>query len=111
MRCAAPGLSTLTKSFGLNRLSRSCPSPCLIVKLTNDEAAKILSTFDAIGGLAEVDPELLRSLNEGMEWQSDDLANLIEQTLQDADELLDHIRPLPESRSGLISGARCAPGS
>jgi hypothetical protein len=76
---------------GHERLSRFAPDekiPCLVVKLSDEEAAKFLATFDTITGLAATDREALERLTAGLEWEQDGLDALIADTLDGAEQFV-----------------------
>lgn len=89
---------------GHERLSRFDPKdkvPCLVVRLSDEEAAKFLATFDTITGLAETDRAALEQLTAGLEWEHDGLDDLIADTLAGADAMvsdaLDDMEDVPDS--------------
>jgi hypothetical protein len=63
--------------------------PCLVVEMSDEEAAKAVASHDQITGLATIDPAILRSLTEGLEWSSAELSGLVDSVLADAEALLD----------------------
>lgn len=68
----------------LSRFGATEKVPCLVVKLSDEEAAKFLATFDTITGLADTDREALQRLTAGLEWEHEDLDELISDTLEGA---------------------------
>lgn len=84
---AGPRYQCLDGHERLSRFAADEKVPCLIVKMSDEEAAKFLATYDTITGLAGTDIEALRRLTAGIEWQHDDLDDLITSTLADAEEL------------------------
>jgi len=51
--------------------------------LTDADAAKLIATYDTVGDLAEIDPQLLRSLIMGIEFDEAGLQEMIDETLAD----------------------------
>lgn len=72
----------------LSRFGATEKVPCLVVKLSDEEAAKFLATFDTITGLADTDREALQRLTAGLEWEHEDLDELISDTLAGAGTLI-----------------------
>jgi hypothetical protein len=52
--------------------------PVLVLDVTEEEADKILATFDPLGAMAEADHEALRVLLEGISTESPDLQQLLD---------------------------------
>jgi hypothetical protein len=51
--------------------------PIIVTDLDDTEAAKILATYDAIGGMAEIDNNVLRNLTSEIDFQSRSIDDLI----------------------------------
>ena len=51
--------------------------PCLVLDVNEEEAEKLLATFDPLAGLAETDAEQLAGLMEDIEFESPDLDALV----------------------------------
>jgi hypothetical protein len=88
---------------GHGRLEEFSPDelvPCLVVKgLSDAEAAKLIATYDTVGDLAEIDPELLQSLTEGLEWNNAELSALVDEALAEGGAF-------PEGEKAPAAGAR-----
>lgn len=57
--------------------------PVLVVDLNDEEAAKVLTTFDPLSAMAESNKEQLKSLLQSVETQNAELGKLLEQIAQD----------------------------
>lgn len=72
---------------GHERLTRFAADelvPCLIVDLNDDEARKVLATFDQIGSLAEIDQRLLQELKRSITFEAGELDALVDDALSSA---------------------------
>jgi ParB-like chromosome segregation protein Spo0J/DNA modification methylase len=54
------------------------PIPVLVTDLTEAEAAKVLATYDAIGGLADIDVDVLKDLATEIEFENVDLDQMVD---------------------------------
>jgi DNA modification methylase len=68
----------------LTRFRPDEPVPCLVVELSDDEARKVLATFDQIGALAEIDQQLLQELKRSITFETAELDALIDNALASA---------------------------
>ena len=75
-------------------LAKDQKVPVLVLDVDEQEADKLLATFDAITGLAEIDEELLRSLTDGLEFETPELDELVAGLLSDEPaEITDDVPP------------------
>jgi hypothetical protein len=58
--------------------------PVLVLDVTEEEADKILATFDPLGAMAESDADALRALLEDVETGSQELADMLTALAEDA---------------------------
>ncbi len=58
--------------------------PVLVLDVTEEEADKILATFDPLGAMAELDADALRALLEEVETGSQELADMLTALAEDA---------------------------
>jgi hypothetical protein len=58
--------------------------PVLVLDVTEEEADKILATFDPLGSMAESDADALRALLEDVETGSQELADMLTALAEDA---------------------------
>jgi ParB-like chromosome segregation protein Spo0J len=58
--------------------------PVLVLDVTEEEADKILATFDPLGAMAESDADALRALLEEVETGSQELADMLTALAEDA---------------------------
>ncbi len=58
--------------------------PVLVLDVTEEEADKILATFDPLGAMAESDADALRTLLEDVETGSQELADMLTALAEDA---------------------------
>jgi hypothetical protein len=66
-------------------VSGTAPVPVLVLDVTEDEAKKILATFDPLGAMAGSDAQKLDELLRGVQTGSESLAAMLDELAQDND--------------------------
>lgn len=69
-----------------NELAEDDEVPVLVTDLTEQEADKVLATYDAIGGMADVDDDIFRDLVEEIEFDNRDLDRLVDEMIKESDD-------------------------
>ena len=72
--------------------------PCLITDLTDDEAKKLLLTYDPIAEMADIDQEILRQLVDGIEVDMEAMEIIVGDLMKD-------VGPVPDDSDGIYEGA------
>ena len=93
-------------------LAKDQKVPVLVLDVDEQEAEKLLATFDAITGLAEIDEDILRSLADGLEFEMPELDELVAGLLGDepAEIVEDEIPEVQESAPVTQRGDKWACG-
>jgi len=82
-RKLADGSIMLIDGHARAEVSGDTPVPVLILDVTDDEADKLLATFDPLGDMAEANNGRLEDLLRGIQTSNEDLAGLLTSIAQD----------------------------
>lgn len=92
------GLTLIDGHLRLEELQDCDSVPCLVLDLTDEEAAKLLATFDPIGDMAETDNKKLHELLKDMEANDADFFELVSTMEREVEPPEVSLRPVVTSK-------------
>lgn len=76
--------------------------PCLVVDLNDEEAAKVLATFDPLAAMAESNAQQLDSLLRDFQTTSEDLSAMLDSLASEAGVITPYFEPAPPESQGKL---------
>lgn len=99
VRETADGLELVDGEMRSEELAGMLQIPALITDLTDDEVRKVLATFDAISGMADVDVGMQADLVRGLDSEEDALRGFLDEVEAAMPDLRDIDAPAGEQSS------------